>query len=80
MVQLVKDLPAMQRPGFNPWIGKIPWKREQTPTPVSWPGEFLMDCIVHEVAKSQTQLSDIHFTSVITEIKIYQESPHLFYM
>ena len=28
------------RPGFNPWVGKIPWKRERLPTPVSWPGEF----------------------------------------
>ena len=31
-----------------------------------WPGE-LMDCIVHRVAKSQTQLSDFHFT--FTKIK-----------
>ena len=28
------------RPGFDPWIGKIPWRREQLPTPVFWPGEF----------------------------------------
>ena len=28
------------RPGFNPWVGKIPWRRERLPTPVSWPGEF----------------------------------------
>ena len=26
-------------PGFNPWVGKIPWRREQLPTPVFWPGE-----------------------------------------
>ena len=25
---------------FNPWVGKIPWRREQPPTPVFWPGEF----------------------------------------
>ena len=29
-----------RRPGFNPWVGKIPWKREWIPTPVFWPGEF----------------------------------------
>ena len=29
------------RPGFNPWVGKIPWRRESLPTPVFWPGEFL---------------------------------------
>ena len=28
------------KPGFNPWVGKIPWRREQLPTPVFWPGEF----------------------------------------
>ena len=28
------------RPGFDPWVGKIPWRREWLPTPVSWPGEF----------------------------------------
>ena len=27
------------RPGFNPWVGEIPWRRERLPTPVSWPGE-----------------------------------------
>ena len=27
-------------PGFNPWVGKIPWKRERLPTPVFWPEEF----------------------------------------
>ena len=29
-----------QRPGFDPWVGKIPWRRERLPTPVFWPGEF----------------------------------------
>ena len=28
------------RSGFNPWVGKIPWRREQQPTPVLLPGEF----------------------------------------
>ena len=25
--------------GFNPWVGKIPWRREWQPTPVFLPGE-----------------------------------------
>ena len=29
-----------RRPGCNPWVGKIPWRREQLPTPVFFPGEF----------------------------------------
>ena len=27
-------------PGFNPWVGKIPWRRERLPILVFWPGEF----------------------------------------
>ena len=28
-----------RRPAFNPWVGKIPWRREWLPTPVFLPGE-----------------------------------------
>ena len=35
VAQMVKILP-----GFDPWVGKIPWRREQLPTPVFLPGEF----------------------------------------
>ena len=28
------------RPGFDPWVRKIPWRRERPPTPVFWPREF----------------------------------------
>ena len=38
--QLVKNPPECGRPGFNPWVGKIPWRRERLLTPVFWPGEF----------------------------------------
>ena len=29
-----------RRPGFNPWVGEIPWRRQRLPTPVFWPREF----------------------------------------
>src|SRR5574341_701096 len=29
-----------RRPGFDPWVRKMPWRRERLPTPVFWPGEF----------------------------------------
>ena len=72
VAQLVKNPPAKKkkknptcsigRPGFDPWVGKIPGRSEQLPTPAFWPGEF-MDRIVHGVAKSWTGLSDsLHFT------------------
>ena len=28
-----------RRLGFNPWVGKIPWRRAWQPTPVFLPGE-----------------------------------------
>ena len=28
-----------KRQGFNPWVGKIPWRRARKPTPVFLPGE-----------------------------------------
>ena len=27
------------RPGLDPWVGKIPWRRDRLPTPVFLPGE-----------------------------------------
>ena len=33
VAQLVKNLPAMGRPGFDLWFGKILWRRERLPTP-----------------------------------------------
>ena len=53
---------CMRRPGFDLWIGKIPWRRERLPTPVFWPGEFHG---VHGVAKSRTWLSDFHSVSLL---------------
>ena len=29
-----------KRCGFDPWVGKIPWRRVLQPTPVFLPGEF----------------------------------------
>ena len=36
LAQTVKRLP---RPGFNPWVGKISWRRKWQPTPVFLPGK-----------------------------------------
>ena len=40
---MVKNAPAMwEIPGsmFDPWVGKIPWRRERVPIPVFRLGEF----------------------------------------
>ena len=34
-----EDTPPGGTPGFNPWVGKIPWRRKRLLTPVFWPGE-----------------------------------------
>ena len=40
LAQLGLNLPTMGETWFDPWVGKIPWRRERVPTPVFWPGEF----------------------------------------
>ena len=35
---MLKNLTA--RPGFNPWVSKIPWKRKWVFIPVFLPGKF----------------------------------------
>ena len=41
VAQMVKRLPAMrERPRFDPWVGKIPWRRKWQSSPVFLPGEF----------------------------------------
>ena len=37
---MVKNLPAMWKPGFNLWIGDFSWKRAWQPPPVFLPWEF----------------------------------------
>ena len=39
VVLVVKNPPAMQETGFNPWIRKILWRRKWQHTPVFLPGE-----------------------------------------
>ena len=37
---MVKNLPASRRVGFDPWVGKIPWRRKWQPISVFSPGQF----------------------------------------
>ena len=34
IAQLIKNRLQCRRPWFNPWVGKIRWKRDRLPTPV----------------------------------------------
>ena len=48
------------RPGLDPWVGKIPWRRKWQPTPVLLPRKshgrrrLVQATTVHGVAKSRT--------------------------
>ena len=35
-----KECLQCRRPGYDPWVGKIPWRREPLPIPVFLPEEF----------------------------------------
>ena len=52
-----------RRPGFDPWVVKIPWRRAWQPTPVFLPGESHGQrdwrTTIPGVAKSQTRLCDL---------------------
>jgi len=39
VAQMVKNLLQCRRPGFNPWVGKMPWKKAWQPIPVILPRE-----------------------------------------
>ena len=52
VAQTVKNLSAVQEIGFEPWVGKIPWRREWLPLQYSCL-ENPLDCIVHGVTKSR---------------------------
>ena len=40
VAQMVKNLPAMREIWFDPWVRKIPWRRERLTTPVFLPADF----------------------------------------
>ena len=39
VAQMVRIHLQCRIPGFDPWVGKIPWRRAWQPTPVFLPGE-----------------------------------------
>ena len=59
-----------RRPWFDPWVGKIPWRRKWQPTPVFFPGEShgwgTWWATVHGVTKSWPRLSNFTFPLGLT--------------
>ena len=57
----------MGDPGLIPGLGRYPGEGKDYPLQYSGL-EISMDCIGHGVAKSQTQLSDFYFTSLMLDL------------
>ena len=62
VAQLVKNCLQCGRPGFDPWVGKIPWRRERIPTPVFWPEEF--HGLYSSKESDMTEQFSLHFRHV----------------
>ena len=57
----IEAICQFRRDGFNPWVGKIPWRRKWQPTPIFLPGKShgQRSLVGYSpgVAKSQTRLT-----------------------
>ena len=71
VAQLVKNLPAMRRPGIDSWVGKIPQRRVWPLIAVFWPGEFhgLYGSWGCKELQMTEQLS-LSFSSILWHIKV----------
>ena len=72
---LVAQLVMLQLARQDPWVGKIPWRRERLPTAVFWPREFHELYIPWGCKESDTteQLS----LSLVTKLRTgYREQEH----
>ena len=60
-----RDCLQCRRPRFDPWVGKIPWRREWQSNPVFLPGKSHGQRSLADyspwVVKSGTRLSNLHF-------------------
>ena len=59
--------------GFDPWVGKIPWRKAWQPTPAFLPGESngqrRLAATVHGIAKSRHDWSDLANIAIIKTLK-----------
>ena len=67
----------LERPGFDPWVGKIPWKRKWQPTPVLLLGKSHGQRSLIGYSPWGRKESDtterFHFTSLLYLLKTVRE-------
>ena len=68
MAQLVKNLPACGRPGFNPWVERSPREGKGYPLQYSCL-ENSMDCIVHGVTKEKKKIKNVTKTKILVDFR-----------
>ena len=75
MELVVKNLPAnagdVKRHGFDPWVGKIPWKRACQPTPMFLPGESLELSLVGYSPQSCKELGLTEANYHVSTFQVY---------
>ena len=69
-----KECLQSRRPGFDPWVRKIPWRRAWQLTPVFLPGESLGQRRLARLQsmglqRVQPRLSNFHFNSPFTHLR-----------
>ena len=57
------------RPGFDPWVRKIPWRWERLPMPVFWPGEFHGLCSPWG-RKESDMIEQLSLTHVLIQVSL----------
>ena len=72
---VVKSWPANagdMRRGFDPWVGKIPWRRAWQPTPAFLPGESYgqrsLASYIHGIAESDTTEATCMHTNTVESL------------
>ena len=58
-----------RRPGFDPWVRKIPWRREWLPMPVFYPSLLTASCTFKHLYKWMTLFTLIQKEFVVSAYK-----------
>ena len=79
MSQLWRICLQCRRTGFDPWVRKIPWRREWIPIPVFFPGEFhgqrSLKCLQSTgLQKARNDIATNTFQS-IHSLSVYRKDP-----
>ena len=75
-----------RRPGFDPWVGQIPWRKEWLPAPVFLPGESRWQRSLagyspwhcKELDTTEWLILHFFFTSYLRQILLHNISEFLF--